>query len=46
MDTTGIRPPPRPPIDCIAEGIWKIACGESCHEFLETASRTAKSVVA
>jgi hypothetical protein len=32
MDATGIQPPSRPPIDCIAEGMWKIAYGESCHE--------------
>ena len=26
------RAPPRPPIDCIAEGMWKIAVGECCQE--------------
>jgi hypothetical protein len=32
MATTVIQSPPRPPIDCIAEGMWRIACGESCVE--------------
>jgi len=26
------RAPPRPPIDCIAEGMWKMAVGECCRE--------------
>jgi hypothetical protein len=26
------RARPRPPIDCIAEGMWKMAAGESCQE--------------
>ena len=26
------RAPPRPPIDCIAEGMWRMAVGECCQE--------------
>ena len=33
MDTTSSVPtPPRPPIDTIAEAMWKIASGESCQD--------------
>ena len=38
MDTTSsVQTPPRPPIDTIAEAMWKIASGE-CQEFLGDAS--------
>jgi hypothetical protein len=37
--SSSVQTRPRPPIDLVAEGMWKIACGERCQDEWGTLSK-------